>query len=56
MNDHKSTHTVTDTFVCVVYELPASLTCRYKWLTNDEDVRAIERMLVVVPKIIGAPL
>ena len=39
-----------------VYDSPASLPGRHKWLTPDEDVRAIEKLLGMPPKTIGAPL
>jgi hypothetical protein len=39
-----------------VYESPASLPGREKWVTPDEDVRGIERLLGMAPNTIGAPL
>ncbi len=39
-----------------VYDSPASLPGREKWVTPEEDVRAIERLLGMNPKTIGAPL
>lgn len=35
-----------------VYDLPG----KHKWLTKDEDVRAIEKLLGMPAKTIGAPL
>jgi hypothetical protein len=39
-----------------VYDSPASLPGRDKWVTPDEDVRAIEKLLGMKPRTIGAPL
>jgi hypothetical protein len=39
-----------------VYDSPASLPGRHKWLTNDADVRQIEKLLGMPPNTIGAPL
>lgn len=39
-----------------VYDSPHSLPGKEKWVTTDADVRAIERLLGMSPKTIGAPL
>jgi hypothetical protein len=39
-----------------VYDSPHSLPGKDKWVTKDEDVRTIERLLGMPPKTIGAPL
>ena len=39
-----------------VYDSPASLPGRHKWLTSDGDVRKIEKLLGMPPNTIGAPL
>jgi hypothetical protein len=39
-----------------VYDSPASLPGKHKWLTKDEDVRAIEKLLGMPAGTIGAPL
>jgi hypothetical protein len=39
-----------------VYESAASLPGKEKWVTPDEDVRGIERLLGMAPNTIGAPL
>jgi hypothetical protein len=39
-----------------VYDSPRSLPGKHKWLTSDEDVREIERLLGMEPNTIGAPL
>jgi len=60
--DNKSTrarsHTfrVDETIFRAVYESPASLPGRHKWLTRDEDVRKIEELLGMPTQTIGAPL
>jgi hypothetical protein len=39
-----------------VYESPASLPGREKWVTCDADVRGVEELLGMKPQTIGAPL
>jgi hypothetical protein len=39
-----------------VYDSPASLPGKERWVTPDEDVRAIEKLLGMTPNTIGAPL
>jgi len=39
-----------------VYDSPRSLPGKERWVTTDEDVRAIEQLLGVQPRTIGAPL
>lgn len=39
-----------------VYDSPASLPGAHKWITPDEDVRAVEKLLGMPPRTIGAPL
>lgn len=50
------THPVSDDLFRIVYDSPAALPGRYKWLTSDQDVRKIEELLGMPPKTIGAPL
>jgi len=52
----KNTEAVSDAVFKEVYDSPASLPGRYKWLTSDEDVRAIEKILGMPQRTIGAPL
>ena len=39
-----------------VYDSPYSLPGKERWVTTDDDVRQIERLLGMEPKTIGAPL
>src|SRR5688572_17376200 len=39
-----------------VYDSPHSLPGKERWVTSDEDVRQIEKLLGMEPKTIGAPL
>jgi hypothetical protein len=39
-----------------VYDSPASLPGRYKWVTSQQDVRQIEQLLGMPSETIGAPL
>lgn len=52
----KNTEAVSDSVFKAVYDSPASLPGRYKWLTKDEDVLALEKILGMPPQTIGAPL
>lgn len=52
----KTTVPVSEAVFREVYESPASLPGRYKWLTSDADVRELEKLLGMPTKTIGAPL
>jgi hypothetical protein len=39
-----------------VYDSPHSLPGKERWVTSDDDVRQIEKLLGMEPKTIGAPL
>jgi hypothetical protein len=52
----RSTYAVSDDLFQTVYESPRSLPGEHVWLTPDEDVREIERMLGIEQHAIGAPL
>ena len=52
----KNTYPVSDAIFRDVYDSPAALPGRHKWLTADEDVRKIEELLGMPLKTIGAPL
>jgi len=50
------TYPVSDEVFKQIYDSPASLPGKHKWLTKEEDVRAIEKLLGMPDKTIGAPL
>ncbi len=56
MSKPKNTHPVSDEVFKAVYDTPASLPGRYKWVTPDADVRRIEKILGMKLNTIGAPL
>jgi hypothetical protein len=39
-----------------IYDSPHSLPGKHRWVTKDEDVRAIEKILGIPERSIGAPL
>jgi len=47
---------VDDALFRVVYDSPRSLPGRHRWLTQEKDVRKIEKLLGLEPNTIGAPL
>lgn len=55
-NSKASTRVVNAEIFKQVYDSPHSLPGKEKWITSDQDVRAIERLLGMPPKTIGAPL
>ncbi len=50
------TYQVSDDIFQRVYDSPGSLPGKEKWVTADEDVRAIEKLLGMPERTIGAPL
>jgi len=52
----RSTRVVSAEVFKQVYDSPHSLPGKEKWVTADQDVRVIERLLGMEPKTIGAPL
>lgn len=50
------TRVVPDQVFRAVYDSPASLPGRHKWVTPEADVRAIEELLGMPDATIGAPL
>lgn len=56
MTQDRHTYPVSEVVFREVYDSPASLPGRHKWLTCDEDVREIEKLLGMPHKTIGAPL
>lgn len=55
-NGPRATHAVGKELFQQVYDSPAALPGKERWVTSDEDVRAIERLLGMDPHTIGAPL
>ncbi len=55
-NSKTSTRVVSAEIFKQVYDSPRSLPGKESWITSDQDVRAIERLLGMPPKTIGAPL
>lgn len=53
---NRSTYAVPDDLFQTVYDSPRSLPGEHVWLTSDEDVREIERVLGIEQRSIGAPL
>lgn len=52
----RQTYAVPDDLFQTVYDSPRSLPGEHVWLTSDEDVREIEKMLGIEQHAIGAPL
>jgi hypothetical protein len=52
----KNTVPVSEAVFREVYDSPASLPGRHRWLTKDSDVREIEKALGMPANTIGAPL
>jgi len=52
----RTTKPVSDAVFQAVYDSPASLPGRHRWVTPAEDVRRLEELLGMEPDTIGAPL
>lgn len=52
----RATRRVDEGIFRAVYDSPRSLPGRHQWVTSDDDVREIERVLGLPAKAIGAPL
>lgn len=52
----RKTHVVPPELFKQVYDSPQSLPGKHRWVTSDEDVRGIEKLLGLPKKSIGAPL
>jgi hypothetical protein len=52
----RTTRIVSEAIFQRVYDSPASLPGKERWVTRDEDVRHIEKLLGMDPNTIGAPL
>jgi|SRR6185369_3438763 len=55
-NNQKFTEAVSYKVFKAIYDPPASLPGRHKWVTRDAEVRQIEKLLGMPPESIGAPL
>jgi hypothetical protein len=56
MSPARSTRAVTESVFRQVYDSPASLPGRHRWVTHDRDVRRLEVLLGMPERTIGAPL
>jgi len=56
MTNPRNTVPVSNQVFREVYDSPASLPGRYRWVTPDSDVRELEGLLGMPPGTIGAPL
>lgn len=56
MTEPRQTVAVSDEVFRAVYDSPASLPGRYRWVTTEKDVRRLEELLGVPDGSIGAPL
>ena len=56
MKRDQATYPVSEKVFREVYDSPASLPGRFKWLTREQDVRRIEQLLRMPAQTIGAPL
>lgn len=52
----RNTRVVSPEIFKQVYDSPLSLPGKHRWVTKDEDVRIIEKLLGIPEKSIGAPL
>lgn len=52
----RKTYAVSDALFRQVYDSPHSLPGKERWITTDNDVRAIEKLLEIPSGAIGAPL
>jgi hypothetical protein len=52
----RTTRVVSNEIFQQVYDSPASLPGKHRWVTTEEDVRTIEKILGIPDKSIGAPL
>ena len=56
MSSPRHTYAVSDKLFRQVYDSPASLPGKHRWVTSDEDVRRLEELLGMPDQTIGAPL
>ncbi|MGA7218667.1 MAG: hypothetical protein WBX38_10155 [Candidatus Sulfotelmatobacter sp.] len=55
-NSQATTRVVSPEIFKQVYDSPLSLPGTHRWVTKDEDVRAVEKLLGIPERSIGAPL
>ncbi len=56
MTNQRQTHEVDDAMFKAVYDSPASLPGKHRWVTPKADVRRLEELLGIPEEAIGAPL
>jgi len=56
VTEGRKTHAVDDTIFRQVYDSPSSLPGKDRWVTSDDEARAIEELLGMPKHTIGAPL
>src|SRR6266508_638209 len=56
MTSRRETRRVSEAVFRIVYDSPASLPGRHRWVTRDGDVRKVEELLGMEAGTIGAPL
>jgi hypothetical protein len=56
MTNQRHSHRVDDATFTAVYESPASLPGKHRWVTPEPDVRRLEQLLGIPDRSIGAPL
>jgi hypothetical protein len=56
MTEPRNTYPVSDAVFRQVYDSPASLPGEHRWVTRDQDVRQLERLLGMPQETIGVPL
>ena len=56
MSSPRHTYAVSEALFRQVYDSPASLPGKHRWVTPDDDVRRLEELLGMPLRTIGAPL
>jgi hypothetical protein len=56
MTTQRETRRVSDAVFQAVYDSPAALSGRHRWVTKEDDVREVEELLGMEAGTIGAPL
>ena len=55
-SEGRTTRVVSPEIFRQVYDSPLSLPGKHRWVTKDDDVRTIEKLLGIPERSIGAPL